>query len=69
MTLLERRVRRVVLSDRRNLVVTLLPGAVPMLELREKGRRSGYTVTLAGLFTMLAVRAADQKRAARRAAK
>ena len=65
MTVLSRKVRRVVRPEngRRDLVVILHPGADPLVEVREKGRRSGYAVTVARLFTMLAIRAADVARA------
>lgn len=64
MTALTRPVRRVVPRERRNLVVTLFPangsalGALPQIEVRESGRRVGYRVTIATLYTMLATRAA-----------
>ena len=58
MTALTRPVRRVVARERRNLVVTLFPGDVPEIEVREAGRRTGYRVSIATLYTMLATRAA-----------
>lgn len=68
MTALLRPVRRVVARERRNLVVTLFPGTInadagyagaqPQIEIREAGRRIGYRVTIATLYTMLATRAA-----------
>lgn len=70
MTPLARKVSRSVPAPRRALVVTLDPNnGDPILSIREKGRRSGYSVTLPGLFLMLARRDADNKLAAKRAAR
>jgi len=66
-TVLTRRVRRSVSTRFRPLVVMLHPGAEPTIELREKGRRSGFTITLASLFVVLAERAAAQAIAERKA--
>lgn len=65
MTGLNRKVRRAA----GDYVVILHPGQFPTIEVREKGRRAGFSVTVGGLHTMLAMRAADirtQGRAARR---
>lgn len=74
MTPLARRVRRKVDAPRRPLVVTLTPDPLgAFLELREAGRRAGFSITLAGLYVLLAKRAADnaiaERQARRRAAK
>lgn len=72
MTKLERIVRRSLAAGSRDLVVTLHPGHgdhPPLIEVREKGRRSGYTAPIASLFIMLAQREADRKLAARRGAR
>lgn len=48
-------------SSGRALVVTLWPAtetSVAEIEIREKGRRAGYRVSIASAFTMLATRAA-----------
>lgn len=58
MTALTRPVRRVVPRERRNLVVTLHPGEPAEIEVREARRRTGYRVSIATLYTMLATRAA-----------
>lgn len=70
MTRLERKVQRLAGEiDGRELVVTLRPGPTPAIEVREKGRRSGYAVSVASLFTMLALREAERVIEARRAAR
>lgn len=59
-TRLNRPVRRTVSAPRRDLVVALEPcGDEATITVREKGRRHGYTVTVRGLFMILAQRAAD----------
>ena len=68
MTLLSRPVRRTVPAPRRDLVVTLEAVAGEgILTIREKGRRQGYSVSLPGLFVLLARRAADHAVAERKA--
>ena len=63
MTALNRRVRRAAAGY----VVILHPGATPLVEIREAGRRKGFSVTLASLYTILATREADRVRAEKRA--
>jgi len=58
-TALRKVVRRVIANPRRNLVVTLHPGEMAEIEVREARRRVGYRVTVATLYTMLAARAAN----------
>jgi len=61
MTELTRKVRRVVKGDR-TLVVTLIPWdehGPTTIEVREKGRRTGYRVSIGSLYVMLATRAAE----------
>jgi hypothetical protein len=68
-TKLMRTVKRTVAARPRPLVVILHPpiGDHPaLIELREAGRRTGYTITLGALFTILAQREADRGRPARR---
>ena len=68
MTPLSRPVRRSVPSPRRPLVVSLtLESGEAVLSVREKGRRQGYAITVAGLFLVLAKRAADLAVAQRKA--
>ena len=59
MTALTKPVRRVVARPRRNLVVTLWPArdGEPEIEVREARAHTGYRITVARLFTMLAMRA------------
>ena len=67
MTRLERKVRREIPRGSRPLVVILEPNpAGAILEIREKGRRSGFAVPVASLYTMLALRAADLARVERK---
>lgn len=57
---LVRPVRRRIPAPRRDLVVALeLIGDEATITVRERRRRRGYTVTVRGLFIMLAKRAAD----------
>ena len=68
MTPLSKPVRRAVQAYRRGLIVTLeMVGPDPVIGVREKGRRKGYTVTVEGLFLILAKRAADIEVANRKA--
>lgn len=72
MTGLNRVLRRTVEGGRRGLVVIMEPaqhGHDAMITVREKGRRTGYTLTLPQLYVVLAQRAADHKRATRRGRK
>ena len=69
MTRLERKVRRSVAAGRRSFVVMLHPaeGENPArVEVRESGARKGHAVTVEGLYRMLADRAVENRRAARR---
>ncbi len=69
MTKLTRPVKRAVEAGSRELIVVLTPGGgqrPALVEVREKGRRAGYAITVGSLFVMLAMRAADPKRAARK---
>lgn len=63
MTALRRPVRRSIPGY----VVILSPGADPMIEVRERGRRKGFGITVARLYTLLAMREADRLVAERRA--
>jgi len=69
-TALERKVRReVARAGGRALVVILHPAAgehPAVLEVREKGRRVGFSAPLGAVFQMLAQRSADNARASRR---
>jgi len=73
MTPLSRKLRRTVAHPRGSktlvLVVTMEPlGAEgALIEVREKGRRSGFQITVAALYQMLAQREADRAVAERRA--
>lgn len=70
MTILERPVRRTVKAPRRDLVVSLsLEAGEAVLSIREKGRRAGYSIPIPALFTVLALRNADNLRAAKKAAR
>lgn len=69
MTRLERKVKRSVPGGRRSFVVILHPaeGERPAsIELREARARRGYAVTVEGMYRMLADRAVENRRAARR---
>jgi hypothetical protein len=62
---INRKIKRLVPTARRAIVVTILPAEGEMaasIEVREKGRRGGFRVTLAGLHTILAQRAVEQRR-------
>jgi hypothetical protein len=59
--------RRVRAAGRRGFVVILHPGVVPLVEIREAGRRSGFSVPVANLYTILAQREAERVRAEKRA--
>jgi len=68
MTRLQKKVRRVVAMprQRRELVVTLeLREGEAFVAVRELGRRSGFEVTVGSLYTLLAMREAENKRIAR----
>ena len=61
MTRLTKDVVRFVPAGRRGLVVTLSPnGTVPVLTIRERGRREGFSVTVEGLYHLLARKEADR---------
>lgn len=61
MTTLTRTVRRRIPAPRRDLVVELaMVGGEAVIGVREKGRRTGYAITVSGLHVVLAKRAADQ---------
>lgn len=60
MTALNRRVRREIPAARRPLIVMLIPGELPLIEIREKGRRKGFAAPVAAVYVMLAKRAAEQ---------
>lgn len=64
--LLERRVRRVVAVGAQKFTLTLSPGAEPSIEIRDYRSQHGFTVTVRGLYNLLAVRAADALIAERR---
>ncbi len=67
MTRLGRRVRREVPQPRRSLIVTLAPcGEDGTVEVREKGRRRGFAITVSALYVILAQREAESRRQARR---
>lgn len=69
MTTLNRRLKRVVPGPTKRHVVILNPAGEhgpATIEVREAGRRTGHSVTVGGLYTMLAIRAADAKLASRR---
>ena len=66
MTPLRRAVRRMALTPRGEYVLILMPGAEPMIEVREKGRHAGFGVTVADLYFLLAKRYADAAIEARR---
>jgi len=59
MTGLNKTVRRKVTTGHRALVVILHPGAEPRIEVREKRKRKGLSITVEGLYYMLAMRAAS----------
>ena len=63
MTALKRLVRR----SAAGFVVILHPGSAPLIEVREAGRRKGFAVPVANLYTILATREADRMRAEKRA--
>ncbi len=69
MTVLSRPVKRRVPGGRRGFVVSLHPGLVPLVEVREAGRRKGFSVPVANLYTILAQREAERERAEKRAAR
>lgn len=60
MTGLTRTVKRGVPGGRRGFVVAIHPGKDPMIEVREKYRREGFSITVASLYTILAWREADR---------
>lgn len=70
MTALERKVRREVQRDGGRALVIILHPAIgehpAVLEVREKGRRAGYSAPVGSVYQMLAQRAADNARASRR---
>jgi len=66
---LKRRVRAVDYRHQRGFVVILHPGPAPLVEIREAGRRKGFSVPVANLYVILAQRAAEQARAEKRAAR
>ena len=41
-------------------------GALPQVAVREKGRRSGYSISVGGLYVLLAQREAENKRATKK---
>ena len=63
MTALARVVRRSVQTPHAQYVVILTPGPIPLIEIREKGRRRGYAIPVGALYTVLALRAADSAHA------
>lgn len=69
MTDLTRILKRRVPGERRAFVVILHPGAVPLVEIREAGRRKGFSAPVANLYTILALRDAERARAEKRAAR
>lgn len=79
MTQLTRRIRRVVPGSAllsgphgRTLVVTLLPAdehGPTMIEVREKGRRTGYRVSIGSLYVILATRDVEARRGKRKTVK
>jgi len=69
MTDLQRVLKRRVPGGRRGYVVILHPGATPLLEIREAGRRKGFAAPIANLYTILAQREAERVRAEKRAAR
>lgn len=66
MQAITRKVRREAPGPRRPIIITLEPGEEPTIEVREKGRRSGYRIPVRSLYTVLAQRAADNALALRR---
>jgi hypothetical protein len=69
MTDLTRTLKRRVPGDRRGYVVILHPGATPLVEIREAGRRKGFAAPIANLYVMLAQREAERVRHEKRAAR
>ena len=69
MTDLTRILKRRVPGERRGFVVILHPGAVPLVEVREAGRRKGYAVPVANLYVILALREVERARHEKRAAR
>ena len=68
MTILNRRLKRAVPDPRRPLVVMLHPahGELPaLIEVREKGRRSGPRISIPALHSLLVRREVDGRRAER----
>jgi len=57
MTGLNRVVRRKIKAGHRQLVVILHPGTDPLIEVREVRKRKGLSITVEGLYYMLAMRA------------
>lgn len=61
-TALNKPVRRAVKAGRFSLVVELQPGEVPVITVREKGRRGGgHSITVEGLHAMLSMKAAEAR--------
>lgn len=60
------KLNRVVKRAASGYVISLLPGAVPLIEVREKGRRKGFSIAPANLYVLLALREADRSRVAKR---
>lgn len=60
MTALARKVRRETPSTPRPLIVSLIPPGI--IEVREKGRRAGFSLTVGSLYVILAERAASARK-------
>lgn len=59
MVTLSSRVQRGFLIDGKPYVVSLVPAADPMIEIRQLRSHAGLKVTIRELYTILAIRAAD----------